>query len=83
MSSSVQIICITHSAQIASLADVHLKISKSEISGRVESCVKALDRDGRIDELSRIIGGINITDKQVKAAEEMLDKAANNILLNI
>ena len=75
MSSSTQIICITHSAQIASLADMHLKISKSEIGGRVESFVKVLDRNGRIDELSRIIGGINITDKQVKAAEEMLDRA--------
>ena len=75
MSSSTQIICITHSAQIASLADVHLRISKKEIGGRVESFVKELDRGGRIDELSRIIGGINITDKQVRAAEEMLDKA--------
>lgn len=75
MSSSSQIICITHSAQIASLADVHLKISKSEHDGRVESRISSLDRSGRIKELSRIIGGINITDKQIKAAEEMLDKA--------
>lgn len=77
MSASTQIICITHSAQIAALADVHLKIGKHEIDGRVESFVERLDRDGRISELSRIIGGINITDKQIKAAAEMLDNNKN------
>jgi len=75
MSHASQIICITHSAQIASLADTHLKISKSEHSGRVESAVETLDRAGRVSELSRIIGGINITEKQIKTAEEMLERA--------
>ncbi len=76
MSADTQIICITHSAQIAALADRHIKISKSESNGRVESRVEVLDRQGRINELSRIIGGINITDKQIKTAVEMLDKAS-------
>jgi len=76
MSDTTQIICITHSAQIAALADTHLRISKSEHDGRVESRMEVLDRQGRIEELSRIIGGINITDKQIKTATEMLDKAS-------
>ena len=75
MSQKSQIICITHSAQIASLADCHLLISKSETDGRVESRVERLDREGRIKELSRIIGGINITEKQIRAAEEMLQRS--------
>ncbi len=75
MSEKTQIICITHSAQIAAIADTHLRISKSEKDGRVESRTEVLDRQGRIEELSRIIGGINITDKQIKAAVEMLDKS--------
>ena len=75
MSDTTQIICITHSAQIAALADTHLRISKSELDGRVESTMDVLDRQGRIAELSRIIGGINITEKQIKTATEMLDKA--------
>lgn len=75
MADTTQIICITHSAQIAALAKTHLRISKSEIGSRVESRVQVLDRQGRIEELSRIIGGINITDKQIKAAIEMLDKS--------
>ncbi|MBQ7714556.1 MAG: DNA repair protein RecN [Clostridia bacterium] len=77
LSRSVQIICITHSAQIASQADTHIKISKGEISERVESRAEKLDCDGRINELSRIIGGIKITEKQVRAAAEMLEKAQN------
>jgi len=74
MSRDTQIICITHSAQIASLADTHLKISKSEKNGRVESSVEKLDRDGRVKELSRIIGGVKITQKVIDTAEEMLKK---------
>ena len=74
MSRGSQLICITHSAQIASLADTHLKISKSEKDGRVESAVERLDRDGRIKELSRIIGGVKITQKVIDTAEEMLKK---------
>ena len=74
MSKSTQILCITHSAQIASLADTHLRISKSEKNGRVESAVEKLDSDGRIKELSRIIGGVKITKKVIDTAEEMLKK---------
>ncbi len=72
LSRDVQVICITHSPQIAALADEHYLISKHEVDGRAESFVTLLDRDGRVDELSRIIGGINVTEKQRAAAREML-----------
>ncbi len=72
LSKSVQLIAITHSAQIASLADSHCLISKSDINGATETKVQALDRDGRISELSRILGGIDITDAQRSAAVDML-----------
>ena len=68
-----QVICVTHSAQIAALADAHLFISKQEVGGRVETSVTPLDRNGRIGELSRIIGGIEITDAIRATAEELLD----------
>lgn len=68
-----QVICVTHSAQIAALADAHLFISKKEVGGRVETSVTPLDRSGRIAELSRIIGGIEITDAIRATAEELLD----------
>lgn len=74
LSDSAQVICVTHSPQIASLADRHLLIRKSEVDGRAESSVEELDRDGRIAELTRIIGGIEVTDAQRLAAAEMLDR---------
>jgi len=73
LSDSAQVLCVTHSPQIASLAGVHLLIRKSEIDGRAESSVIELDRQGRIDEITRIIGGVEITDAQRIAAAEMLD----------
>ncbi len=74
LSRKSQVVCITHSPQIASLADVHLRISKSERDGRTESRVDVLDREGRIGEISRIIGGVDITETQINAAAEMIDK---------
>lgn len=73
ISRSAQVICITHSAQIAAKADSHFIISKNEVEGRARSSITLLDRDGRIAELSRIIGGIEITDAQFSVAREMLD----------
>ena len=74
MSSGLQIFCVTHSAQIASLADIHFLISKSEVSGATETSVRELDYDGRVKELSRILGGINVTDSQRAAAVDMLNE---------
>jgi len=68
-----QVICVTHSAILASKADAHYKISKKEQDGRVLTNVELLDYDGRKNELARIMGGLNITDTVLKAAEEMLD----------
>ena len=70
-----QVFCVTHSAQIAALADNHLKIAKGEVDGRVSTGVTKLDHDGRVMEIARIMGGINITDKLVETAGEMLDEA--------
>ena len=74
MTSGLQIFCVTHSAQIASLADVHFLISKSEVNGATETSVRALDYDGRVRELSRILGGINVTESQRAAAVDMLNE---------
>lgn len=72
-----QIVCVTHSAQIASLADTHKKIIKSEIGDRTETSVITLDEGGRVEEIARILGGINITDTQRSAAREMIDEGRN------
>ena len=70
----MQIISVTHSAQIASLADNHYLISKNDVGGRTESGVVLLDDDGRVFEIARILGGINVTESQMTAAKEMIEE---------
>ncbi len=79
MSKALQLFCVTHSAQIASLSDIHYLISKSDINGKTETSLKKLDREGRIAELSRILGGIAVTDAQKRAAVDMLEERNNYI----
>lgn len=68
-----QVICVTHQVQIASLGDSHHLIRKNIKDDRTFTDVTTLDRQGRIDELARIMGGIDITENTKKLAEEMLD----------
>ena len=67
-----QILCVTHSAQIATLADRHYLISKREVEGRARTSVRLLDHAERVEEAARILGGINITEAQRQAARDML-----------
>ena len=69
-----QVLCVTHLPQLAALADTHLLIAKSEHNGRTYTTVTPLDREGRKQELARIIGGANITDTTLRSAEEMLSQ---------
>ncbi len=72
VSQGSQVLCVTHLPQIAALADFHLLIEKSERQGRTFTSVTTLDRSGRIRELSRLIGGAEITETTEKSAAEML-----------
>ena len=74
ISKFMQIISVTHSAQIASLADNHYLISKRDVDGRTKSSVDLLDYDGRVAEIARILGGINVTESQMTAAREMIEE---------
>ena len=67
-----QVLCVTHLPQIAAMGDTHMLIAKSERDGRTYTTVTPLDRQGRIREVARIIGGANITETTLKSAEEML-----------
>ncbi|GFI56040.1 DNA repair protein RecN [Clostridiales bacterium] len=72
LSKGAQVICVTHSAQVAAHAHQHLLIEKKEVDGRAESSVRALAMEERIGELARIIGGIEVTENQYTAAKELL-----------
>ena len=73
-SKSSQVISVTHSAQIASLAHHHLLVSKEDVSGRNETRLVELDYAGRVEETARILGGINVSEAQRLAAVDMINE---------
>ncbi len=72
ISRNIQVICITHLPQISSLADSHFLIQKNVEDERTKTSVKLLDRDERITEVARTLGGAEITDITLKNAEELV-----------
>lgn len=70
-----QVFSITHLAQIASMADNHYLIKKTSTDEKTSTSVTLLEQEGRIDELSRIIGGVSVTDLTRSSALEMLEQA--------
>ena len=73
VSNGRQVICVTHQAQIAALADSHYLIKKDVKDDKTFTSVLRLTFEQRKYELARIIGGINITDITLRHAEEMLN----------
>lgn len=70
-----QVLCITHLAQIASMADNHFLIEKSVQNQSTETTIRELNRDESIKELARILGGARITDLTLQSAREMKEMA--------
>jgi DNA repair protein RecN (Recombination protein N) len=75
VSSSRQVVCVTHLAQIAALADTQYRIRKEVRGGKTFTQVGELDEDGREQELARMIGGAKITSLTLRNAAEMLKLA--------
>lgn len=73
VSNHTQVLCVTHSAQIAACANNHLLIKKQVENNRTYTNVSSLDYDERKLELARIMGGLEITDTLIKSAEELLN----------
>jgi len=68
-----QVVCITHLPQIAAMAGHHLLVSKEERKGRTVVRLEKLDRDGRVRELARMLGGVTISETTLAHAREMLE----------
>lgn len=75
-----QVLCVTHLAQIAAFADNHYLISKSEKDSKTFTSIQPLEYPEQINELSRIIGGIENTDISKQAAAELINYADNYFL---
>lgn len=71
-----QILCITHTAQIAALADCHLLIQKNITNERTYTEIHPLDENGRVEALARLISGDHVTELSLANAREMLDRNA-------
>ena len=71
-----QILCITHTAQIAALADCHLLIQKNVTNDRTYTEIHPLDEEGRVEALARLISGDHVTDISRANAREMLGLGA-------
>ncbi len=73
-----QVISITHLPQIAAMADAHYKIEKQVIDGKTITDIKPLSEDSSVEELARLLGGVEITDTVLMNAKEMKDMAVQS-----
>ena len=73
VSANHQVICITHLPQIACFGDNHLYVSKKVIKGRTITSVEELDDEQKIEEISRMLGGVNVTNATREHAREMIN----------
>ncbi len=70
-----QVLCVTHLPQIAAMADAHFSVEKGERDGRTYTRVERLDPTGREEELSRLIGGAQVSQALRRSAAELLSRA--------
>ena len=70
-----QVLCVTHLPQIAAMADTHFSVEKGERDGRTYTNVERLDREGRREELARLVGGASVTQALLDGAAELLQQA--------
>ncbi|MGW7899094.1 DNA repair protein RecN [Staphylococcus shinii] len=70
----IQVICISHLPQVASMSDHHLFISKDSVDDRTTTHVQELSGSERIDEIARMISGASVTDITRQNAKEMIDQ---------
>ncbi len=75
VASGRQVICVTHLAQIAALADEHLLIQKSAEDGHTYTDVTALSYEQRISEIARIMSGSELTENLYNSAKELIDRS--------
>ncbi len=67
-----QVLCVTHLPQVAARGQRHFQVSKKMVGQTTESRITALENQGRIEEIARMLGGVKITATTMQHAEEML-----------
>lgn len=74
LSDSRQVLCVTHQPQVASLAHHHLQVSKQADKKKTITGVSALKDKDRVDEIARMLGGLEITEQTLAHAREMIER---------
>ena len=67
-----QVLCITHLPQIACFGDRHYRVTKMVSRGRTDTCMRVLSDEERLEEITRMLGGVELTEKTREHAREML-----------
>jgi DNA repair protein RecN (Recombination protein N) len=75
LGSRAQVLCVTHLPQVASQAHHHMRVAKSTVGDHTRTTIASLDRDERVEEIARMLGGVETTDKARDHAREMLAEA--------
>ncbi len=70
-----QVICVTHSPQIAAMADAHYLIEKQDMNGKTTTYIRLLDEEGHIQEVARIVSGQDASSQAVAHARDLVEKA--------
>lgn len=79
LSRNRQVMCVTHLPQVASQAHFHLYVSKNNQTDMTSSTVRLLEADERVEEIARMLGGVNITQNTLAHAKEMLMTGNQNL----
>ena len=72
---NIQVLCVTHLAQVAAFAERHFNVSKDAVGERTETTVRCLEGDDQTEEIARMLGGETITPAIKRAAAEMLKQS--------
>lgn len=72
LSKKLQVLCITHQAQVAAQGDIHLHVSKEYLKDTTESKIIQLDGNQRIQEIAKIVGGVDISENTLNHARDLL-----------
>jgi len=76
LGSNQQAICVTHLPQVAAQAHNHMKVAKLQTANKTTTTIEPLNKQERIHEIARMLGGVELTKQTLAHAREMIKKAS-------
>lgn len=71
-----QVLCVTHLPQVAAFAAQHYRVAKEEVAGRTATSLQLLERDDRVAEMARMLGGAHVSERTLEHARELIAGSA-------